>query len=128
MTAFGLNLTPNSQLCPENNCQFGFEVGELIPDTSASRYILVGGLKVDTQQAIGVSSQTYQVRGNLDIVETFEQPGKITYLLADGELNIGRGIVIYGGEFDYRITNGSLVFTPGQASLGTYGGKKPSPG
>ena len=28
MTAFGLNLTPNSQLCPENNCQFGFEVGE----------------------------------------------------------------------------------------------------
>ena len=61
MTAFGLNLTPNSQLCPENNCQFGFEVGELIPDTSASRYILVGGLKVETQQAIGVSSQTYQV-------------------------------------------------------------------
>ena len=29
MTAFGLNLTPNSQLCPENNCQFGFEVGGL---------------------------------------------------------------------------------------------------
>ena len=75
------------------------------------------------QQATGMSSQIYQVRGELETFQTFEEPGKITYCLTDGELKIGRGIVISSGEFDYRITNGSLVYTPGQASLGTYGGK-----
>ena len=117
MTAFGLNLTPNSQLCPENNCQFGLEDGQLYPNTITGGHVLTGRLKVAMQQATGMSSQIYQVRGELNTFQTFEEPGKITYFLTDGELKIGRGIVISSGEFDYRITNGSLVYTPGQASL-----------
>ena len=64
--------------------------------------------------------------GNLDTSESFEEPGKLTYSLTDGELKIGIGNVIWGGEFDYRITNGSLVFTPGQAFLVLLGERYPT--
>ena len=83
MTAFGLNLTPNSQLCPENNCQFGFEDGQLYPNTITGGHVLTGRLKVATQQATGMSSQIYQVRGELNTFQTFEEPGKITYFLTN---------------------------------------------
>ena len=125
MTAFGLNLTPNSQLCPENNCQFGFENGHLIPNKSTGGYNLEGILRVATQQATGVSSQIYQVFGNFDTFETFQEPGRLTYILTGGDLRMGIGSAFANDGFDYRITNGSLVFTPGQASLVTYWGKTP---
>ena len=102
MTAFGLNLTPNSQLCPENNCQYGFEDGVFSPNTSTGGYVLQGRLMVATQQATGVSSELYSVRGELDRVETFEQPDKITSFLT-GVLKVGTGTGNFGGDFDYRI-------------------------
>ena len=127
MTAFGLNLTPNSELCPENNCQFSLD-GNLIHNSFTGEYNLDGMLKVTTQQATGLSSQLYEVRGNFDTFETFEQAGKITYPFTDGALRIFRGKVYTTlGGFAYTITNGSLVFTPGQASLELMGERPTTP-
>ncbi len=116
MTAFGLNLSPNSQLCPENNCQYGFEDGQLYPNTYTGGYVLEGRLMVSTQQATGTSSEIYQVRGELVRVRAIEQPDRTISFLS-GELKIGKGNVLIGGDFDYQILNGSLAFTSGGADL-----------
>jgi hypothetical protein len=63
MSVFELNLSPNSQLCPENNCQYGFEDGVLSP--TASSYGLEGTLHVSTQATEGITSMVYDIRGDL---------------------------------------------------------------
>ena len=83
MSVFELNLSPSSQLCPKNDCQYGFEDGVLSP--TASAYGLEGILHVATQATAGISSKLYDVRGDLYRVETLQQPDKVTNLLT-GEL------------------------------------------
>jgi hypothetical protein len=125
MTAFGLNLSPNSQLCPENDCQYGFEDGQLYPNTETGGYVLEGRLIVSTQQVTGTSSEIYQVRGELDRMRTLEQPNGTTSFLS-GELKVGTGNVLIGGDFDYQIQNGSLAFTSGGADLVVLGERSPT--
>jgi hypothetical protein len=114
MSVFELNLSPNSQLCPENNCQYGFEDGVLSP--TASSYGLEGTLHISTQATEGITSKVYDIRGDLYRVETLQQSDKVTNLLT-GELKVGNGSDSFGDTFDYRITNSSLVFTPAGADL-----------
>jgi hypothetical protein len=96
MTTFGLSLSPNSNLCPSNNCQFGFEVGELSSNTAKAGYVLGGILHVITQQAGGNSTNLYNVRGDLDRIRTLEYPDKVTNMVT-GELKIGAGTGSLGG-------------------------------
>ena len=70
MTA--LSLSPNSNLCPDNNCQFEFEDGELSPNTSTGGYLLGGILHVSTQQNKGNNTNLYNVGGELDRVQALE--------------------------------------------------------
>src|SRR5919106_387304 len=114
MSVFELNLSPSSQLCPENDCQYGFEDGVLSP--TASAYGLEGTLHVATQATEGITSKVYDIRGDLYRVETLQLPDKVTNLLT-GELKVGNGSNSFGDDFDYRITNSSLVFTPAGADL-----------
>ena len=64
---------------------------------STGGYNLRGILKVATQQATGVSSQIYQVFGNFDTFETFQEPGRLTYFLTGGDLKMGIGSAFANG-------------------------------
>jgi hypothetical protein len=83
---------------------------------TASAYGLEGILHVATQATEGISSKLYDVRGDLYRVETLQQPDKVTNLLT-GELKVGNGSDSFEGNFDYKVTNGSLAITPRGADL-----------
>jgi hypothetical protein len=114
MTA--LSLSPNSNLCPDNNCQFEFEDGELSPNTSTGGYLLGGILHVSTQQNRGNDTNLYNVEGELDRVQALEQQDNVTDFLT-GELRVGAGTGSFVDDFVYRILNGSLTLLPGGAVL-----------
>jgi hypothetical protein len=125
MTGFGLNLSPNSQLCPENDCQYGFRNGVLRPNTSTGGYTLDGILEVSTEGTEGISSKLYNVSGGFNVVERLRESEKLTNYLA-GDLKIGTGTGSPGGDFDYRVTNGSLAFTSRGADLILLGERSPT--
>jgi hypothetical protein len=71
LDAFGFNVSPNSSICPTGNCEFEFEDGQINTDFSGD-WVLTGRLKVGVETDEGTRSTLYDVRGELDRMETLE--------------------------------------------------------
>jgi hypothetical protein len=83
---FGLNLSPNSTLCPTNNCEFELEDGQLAPFLSGS-YSFTGLLKIGIESEEGKRSKIMDLKANLDITETLENDDTKTEFVT-GDLSI----------------------------------------
>ncbi|HZB73627.1 MAG TPA: hypothetical protein VE378_02680 [Nitrososphaeraceae archaeon] len=71
LDAFGFNVSLNSSICPTGNCEFEFEDGQINTDFSGD-WVLTGRLKVGVETDEGTRSTLYDVRGELDRMETLE--------------------------------------------------------
>lgn len=83
---FGLNLSPNSTLCPTNNCEFDLEDGQLAPFLSGS-YLFTGLLKIGVEEEEGTRSKIMDLKAQLDITETLENDDTRTEYVT-GDLSI----------------------------------------
>jgi hypothetical protein len=70
LTGFGLNVSPGSEICRGDNCEFEIEDGQLRPDF-AGGYVFEGRLKVGVEEEGGVRSNIYDIKGEMDTGQTF---------------------------------------------------------
>ncbi|ALI37219.1 hypothetical protein NMY3_03032 [Candidatus Nitrosocosmicus oleophilus] len=113
---FGLNLSPNSDLCPANNCEFEIEDGQLRSDLSGG-YVFDGRLKIGIESDEGTRSKIFDIYSKLDRVETLENDDGTTDYLK-GEFNLGSEFeAIYNPDYSYTINNGTLTFEDDEGTL-----------
>jgi len=113
---FGLNVSPNSTLCPTNSCEFELEDGKL-SSILAGQYLFNGVLKVGVEEEEGTRSNVMSMSSSLNVKETLEKDGTTTEFLT-GNFNLGEAnTVLFSPEISYRVTNGSLAIEDGDATL-----------
>lgn len=113
---FGLNVSPNSKICPTNNCEFELEDGKL-SSVFAGQYLFNGVLKVGVEEEEGTRSNVMSISSSLNIRETLENDDTTTEFLT-GDFKLGEpGTVIISPDLSYRVTNGSLVIEDGEATM-----------
>lgn len=115
LTGFGLNVSPGSEICRQNNCEFEIDEGKLRPDFMGG-YILEGRLKVGVQEEAGTRTNLYNIRVELGTSQTFEQNETTTDLL-HGKLKIGSGTLVGPAPIEYNISNGTSVYDESEATL-----------
>ncbi len=113
---FGLNLSPNSTLCPTNNCEFELDDGKLT-SIQAGQYSLGGVLKIGVEEEEGTRSNVMNIGGMLNVKETLEKDDVTTEFLT-GKFNLGEAITVsFSPEISYRVTNGTLAIDDDEAML-----------
>ena len=113
---FGLNLSPNSTLCPTNNCEFELEDGKL-NSVLAGQYLFNGVLKVGIEEEEGTRSSVMNIGSSLNIKETLENDDTTTEFLT-GKFNLGESTTaLFSPEISYRVTNGTLTIEDDEATL-----------
>lgn len=113
---FGLNVSPNSTLCPTNNCEFELEDGKL-SSILAGQYLFNGVLKIGVEEEEGTRSNVMSISSSLNIKETLENDDTTTESLT-GDFKLGEtNVVMISPEISYRVTNGSLVIEDDEATL-----------
>jgi hypothetical protein len=115
LTGFGLNVSPGSDICRLDNCDFEINEGKLRPDFTGG-YILEGRLEVGVQEQGGIRTNLYNIRGELGTDQTFEQ-GENTTDFLNGKLKIGSGTLVGPAPIEYTISNGTLVHNENEATL-----------
>ena len=115
LTGFGLNVSPGSDICRLNNCEFEIDEGILRPDFTGG-YILEGRFKVVVQEEGGTRTNLYNIRGELGTTQTFEQSENTTEFL-NGKLKIGSGTLVGPAPIEYNISNGTLVHNENEATV-----------
>jgi hypothetical protein len=93
------------ELCPAG-CIMSLEDGEFRDNTATGGYVLEGRLVSTVSEGDDTRSSIYNVRTNLDRTEVLSSGGNVVETL-DGDMNVGRGSVLFSGDFEYDI-NGTL--------------------
>jgi hypothetical protein len=124
LTGFGLNVSPGSDICPEDNCEFEIEGGQLRPDLIGG-YFFEGRLKVIVEEEAGTRSNMYNIRGELDYEATLKNSDILTGYtdeilkgkLKIGKLKIDSGIIVVSAPLEYNISYGHFYYSENFASL-----------
>jgi hypothetical protein len=96
---FGFVASNGSEICPQNNCKYGVEEGQLSPNYSGG-YSFDGKLKVTIQEGDVKKSKFYDFSVSLDKTGEEERNGETLQSL-EGTFGIGP-------DFSYDITNATL--------------------
>ncbi|MDN5846300.1 MAG: hypothetical protein L0H53_08515 [Candidatus Nitrosocosmicus sp.] len=119
---FGLNLSPNSTLCPTNNCEFELDDGKL-SSVLAGQYLFNGVLKVGIEEEEGTRSSVMNIGSSLNVRETLENDDTTTEFLT-GKFNLGEAnTALFSPDIGYRVANGSLTIEDDEATLILQGGR-----
>ena len=102
---FGLVASAGSEICPQNNCKYTVEDGQLSPNTYSGGYTFEGRLKVTTQEGDVKKSKFYTF--NVDLAKTGEEE-RNGETLQSLEGTFGLGKDTYNPEISYDITNATL--------------------
>ena len=96
---FGFVASDGSEICPQNNCKYGVEEGELSPNYSGG-YSFAGKLKVTTQEGDIKKSKFYDFNVDLDKTSEEERNGETLQSL--------EGTFGLGSHISYDITNATM--------------------
>jgi len=96
---FGFVASNGSEICPQNNCKYTVEDGQISPGYSGD-YFFEGKLKVTTQEGDTKKSKFYDFSEFFDKISEEERNGQTVEMLG-GKLSLGPDIT-------YDITNATL--------------------
>jgi hypothetical protein len=98
---FAFAATNNSKLCPNVNCEYELEGGQMPPAFIAGERSLDGKFKVNT----GESKKIFDLRATWEAVEERDVDGELSQVI-EGKLGIGKDK--FNPQFEYEI-NGTLT-------------------